>query len=116
VAGVRSSDAAIVAVLIPPGLPEITAQPEAMTVSAGVAVSFSVGVSGTGPFSYQWYKNGSALGGATSATCSIVAATMTDVGTYMVTVGNANGSTSSQAASLTVTVAAGTTERGLFVP
>jgi sugar lactone lactonase YvrE len=42
-------------------LPSIVAQPSSVTVSAGNSTSFSVGVSGTGPFTYQWRLNGTNL-------------------------------------------------------
>ncbi len=41
--------------------PKITAQPTNETVLAGGAASFTVAVSGTGPFSYQWQLNGTNL-------------------------------------------------------
>ena len=41
--------------------PTITSQPISQTNLAGTAVNFSVGVSGTGPFTYQWQFNGTNL-------------------------------------------------------
>jgi hypothetical protein len=41
--------------------PIITAQPANETVLAGSTASFSVAVSGTGPFTYQWQFNGANL-------------------------------------------------------
>jgi hypothetical protein len=41
--------------------PIITAQPTNETVLAGSAATFSVAVSGTGPFTYQWQFNGTNL-------------------------------------------------------
>jgi sugar lactone lactonase YvrE len=38
--------------------PAITSQPADVLAGAGGAATLSVGVSGTGPFSYQWYFNG----------------------------------------------------------
>lgn len=38
--------------------PSITNQPAAITVVAGSAAAFSVGVTGDGPFTYQWFLNG----------------------------------------------------------
>jgi hypothetical protein len=39
----------------------ITKQPTNQTVLAGASLSFTVGVSGTGPFTYQWRLNGTNL-------------------------------------------------------
>ncbi len=41
--------------------PVITNKPAATIVLAGSGVNFAVGVSGTGPFTYQWYSNGNPL-------------------------------------------------------
>ncbi len=41
--------------------PAITNQPASRTLWAGGNVTFSVGVSGTGPFTYQWQLNGTNL-------------------------------------------------------
>src|SRR5436190_9533696 len=38
--------------------PSITTQPQSQIVAAGSNVTFSVSVSGAGPFSYQWQFNG----------------------------------------------------------
>ncbi len=57
------------------GAPVITAdlQPTNLTVYTGVPVNYSVQVSGSAPFSYQWYKNGGAISGATSSSYSFPA-------------------------------------------
>ena len=87
-----------------PGLaPTITSQPASATVLLGSAASFSVTASGTAPLTYQWYKNAVARPGATAATYSIPATTLNDAGQYSVVVGNAEGSTTSAQATLTVT-------------
>lgn len=41
--------------------PAITAQPTSQTNLAGTNVTFTVAVSGTGPFTYQWQFNGANL-------------------------------------------------------
>ena len=41
--------------------PTITTQPANQTNLAGANVTFSVAVSGTGPFTYQWQFNGTNL-------------------------------------------------------
>jgi len=41
--------------------PVITSQPAGLTVLAGGSAVFNVGVTGTGPFSYQWQLNGTNL-------------------------------------------------------
>src|ERR1700678_4658610 len=43
------------------GQPAITIQPTSQTVWAGGTASFIVAVAGSGPFTYQWQRNGSNL-------------------------------------------------------
>ena len=61
----------------------------------GQAASLSVVAAGTGPFTYQWLKDGNALPGATSATYTIASVSVTDTGNYTVKVSNAFGSETS---------------------
>ena len=72
------------------------------SVNAGQAVALSVGAQGTAPFNYQWYKNGSAISGATGASYALASATINDSGSYSALVRNAAGSTLSDIAALTV--------------
>jgi hypothetical protein len=52
----------------------ITTQPASVTVAVGATASFSVGASGgTSPYTYKWYRNGTQISGATSATYSLTA-------------------------------------------
>jgi hypothetical protein len=86
--------------------PTITTQPASQTVAVGQTATFSVIASGIGQLSYQWLKNGIAIGGATSATYTTLAATTSDNGSQIsVAVSNSKGSTTSDAATLTVTAA-----------
>jgi hypothetical protein len=81
--------------------PSITSQPASVSVTAGASASFSVSANGTSP-SYQWYKNGSPISGATGASYTIPSAQASDAGNYTVTVFNTAGSVSSNTATLTV--------------
>ena len=83
--------------------PTITAQPASVTVAAGGTATFSVTASGTAPLAYQWFLNGNALTGATSATLTLSNVQTANSGTYRVDVSNAAGSISSTNATLTVT-------------
>ena len=44
--------------------PSIATPPASQSITSGQAASFSVVASGTGPLSYQWAANGSAIAGA----------------------------------------------------
>ncbi|MGH9843863.1 MAG: immunoglobulin domain-containing protein, partial [Blastocatellia bacterium] len=80
----------------------IASQPSSQTVCAGAATSFSVTASGTGPFTYQWRKNGANIAGATGSSYSIASVTAANAGSYSVVVTGACGSATSNAATLTV--------------
>lgn len=88
-----------------PTAPAITAQPLSRSVVAGASVSFEVTASGTGPLSYQWFKDGSAVSGANSSTLSLANVQLANAGSYSVAVTGAGGTVTSSAASLTVSAA-----------
>jgi hypothetical protein len=77
--------------------PSITTPLVNRVVNPGGSTTFAVGVSGSGPFTYQWRFNGNVMSGATSASLPRNNIQHTQGGTYMVTVSNAAGSTTSQA-------------------
>jgi hypothetical protein len=83
--------------------PVITSQPVNQTVNAGQTATFNVAAAGTGPLTYQWFKGGVAIGGATSSAYTTPAAVVGDSGSiFTVTVTNTAGSVTSAPASLTV--------------
>src|SRR5882672_2189475 len=83
--------------------PSITAQPVSQSVTAGQTATFSVTATGTAPLSYQWQKNGTAIGGANSASYTTPTTTIGDNGAqFTVAVSNSAGTSTSSAASLTV--------------
>lgn len=85
--------------------PSITAQPQSVLVPAGQSAVLSVTVSGSGPLSYQWQRNGAAIPGATTRNLTINNAMAADGGSYRVTVTNTCGVTLSSSAIVTVTAA-----------
>ena len=56
--------------------PAITQHPANRTVSVGQSASFTVAASGAPPLSYQWQRNGTPIGGATSATYTLQTTTL----------------------------------------
>ncbi len=58
-------------------------------VPIGTSVTFQVSPDGTGPFTYQWFKEGEAIEGATQATYNIPFVTAGSEGNYSVRVANA---------------------------
>ncbi|MBW8864814.1 MAG: VCBS repeat-containing protein, partial [Verrucomicrobia bacterium] len=89
--------------LVFPALPPyITGQPASRTNAVGTTAVFTVIAGGTGPLSYQWSFNATNISGATNATLTLSNIQPGNAGGYTVQVSNANGSTNSLAAVLTV--------------
>lgn len=84
--------------------PAFTTQPASVAAVKGANVSFNAAATGTAPLSYQWFKNGAALTGATAPTLSLVNVQATNAGSYTVTVKNAAGAANSSAATLTLNI------------
>ena len=106
--GRATSFVAQVTLIVPPAPPVIVQHPVSQTVALGGSVSFAVAATGTGPFTYQWRKNGAPIPGATAATLSIPFVAVSDAAEYTVTVTNPGGNATSQPATLTLNTSGGT--------
>ncbi|MGZ6230845.1 MAG: FG-GAP-like repeat-containing protein, partial [Syntrophales bacterium] len=76
--GSADSNTATITVTVPCIPPSITSQPQSKTIQRGQTASVSVSVSGSNPFSYQWYQGSSgdtsnAISGATSSSYTTLA-------------------------------------------
>lgn len=90
------------AVLTVVELPTIISQPLSTTVTAGSPVTFYVGATGTPAPSYQWYRNGLPISGATAPGYTILSTRVGDTASYQCVVSNSVGSVPSSLAVLTV--------------
>ncbi|HWS87967.1 MAG TPA: immunoglobulin domain-containing protein [Pyrinomonadaceae bacterium] len=102
-AGSATSTTAVLTVETGPVAPAITSHPATQTVVTGGSALFGVIAAGTAPLSYQWYKDGSLIPGATTSSLSLSNVQETDEGGYSVVVSNAAGTAASNTATLTVT-------------
>ncbi len=93
-----------------PGAPVIATQPVGQSVAVGKTAQFSVGATGNGTLTYQWYRNNQAVQGATAASYTTPVLALSNNGdSYTVTVGSSAGgaTVTSQAAVVTVQDAVG---------
>jgi hypothetical protein len=89
--------------------PTISVQPISQSVSVGQTAIFSVTAAGSGTLTYQWQKNGTAIGAATGSSYTTPAAVIGDnASTFLVVVSDVAGSTTSSTATLTVNAPANT--------
>jgi hypothetical protein len=102
--GSTSSNTATVSVCTPPA---ITAQPQSQTVNAGSSATLNVTVSGSSPFSYQWYQGTSGTTttpiGTNSSSLTVTPPSTTS---YWVNITNSCGSASSNTATVSICVPA----------
>gem|GEM_PF-2369273 len=82
--------------------PLIVVQPRSSTGYLGQPATLSASILGTPSPSFQWFKNGTAIVGASGLTLSIGSLTIDDAGSYSVSATNTFGSITSSNAALTV--------------
>jgi len=83
--------------------PAIAVQPANATVWEGAEnYTFTVGVTGTKPLTYQWRLNDADIPGATAPTLTLAKVSAASEGSYSVVVSNASGTATSANAALTV--------------
>jgi hypothetical protein len=106
-AGSTASTGALLTVTAGGVAPIFQYQPASTTVTAGGTATLVVGVVGPPPITYQWFKGGAAIPGATSSSLTFPAAASTDAGTYSAVITDPAGSVTSSSATLTVNAAGG---------
>jgi hypothetical protein len=82
--------------------PYILAQPNTANLAAGIAYTNVVVASGAFPLSYQWYQNGSLIGGATTNSIGWNPVQGAQAGNYTVVITNTYGAVTSSIGTLTV--------------
>jgi hypothetical protein len=83
--------------------PAVSAHPSNQSVSEGQPVTFTVGATGTAPFSYQWQRNSIDISGANATSYTISSVSLADNGAkFRCVVSNSFGTANSSEATLTV--------------
>ena len=82
--------------------PSIVQQPQSQSLLVGQAATFSVIVTGTPPFSYQWNFGGTPIAGSVGPSLVLTNLQLAQAGDYLVQVFSPSGSTSSAPAHLAV--------------
>jgi hypothetical protein len=86
-----------------PSAPAITTEPAPQSISEIQTATFSVQATGTSPIQYRWFKSGTPISGADSATYTTPRASLSDSGEkFTVTLTNLRGSVTSSPATLKV--------------
>lgn len=96
--GPATSNAAVVT--INSAAPVITTPPASVTVNVGDVVNLSVVATGYPAPTYQWFKGGIEIAGATGPSYTIATATTASAGSYTVTATNSLGSDGPSAAAV----------------
>lgn len=86
----------------PETAPIITTHPRNITATQGKRAFIYVSASGKAPLTYQWYKDGTAISGATDDTYEIAVVESSDAGEYYVVVTNELGEEISNTAEISV--------------
>jgi hypothetical protein len=82
--------------------PLILSQPESVEAKKGQEASFNVEVAAIPEASYQWFKNGKVIIGATNAVLRIENVSASNTGNYSVIIKNSLGSVTSYEVTLTI--------------
>jgi hypothetical protein len=85
------------------GIPGITTQPISQSLTSGQNVTFTVAVLAPGSVTYQW-MDGTTPVGTNSPTLTLSSVQVANSGSYTCTISNSSGSTTSNVATLTVTL------------
>ena len=85
-------------------VPIIVTQPQSQPSYVGGTATFSVSAVSGLPMTNQWYFGSTPLTGQTNSTLTLTNLQLTNAGNYSVVVGNANGTTNSASATLTISI------------
>ncbi len=99
----KSSTSSEALLTVLPIKPSFVTHPSAGNPALGTTTTLTCSVQGTGPFTYQWQKDGSSLDGATGSSLNLSNLDGSHTGSYTVIATGPGGSTTSNSAALVVT-------------
>ncbi len=82
--------------------PAILTHPASQSAPLGANVTFNCVATGTSPLSYQWFREGVSLPGATGASLTLTNFQASQIGSYTVAVSNPLGTVASSSAALNI--------------
>jgi hypothetical protein len=82
----------------------ISTQPQSQMVIKGGALELSISATSETALTYQWFKDGSAIPGATNATLTVPSTDIDTAGTYWVEVSNGDSQVKSDEANISVAI------------
>ena len=91
-----------ITVNLPLNGPIITQQPQSLTLGNGNTAVLTVQATGNGVISYQWFKDGIAIAGATTNSLTLTNSQLSDSAMYTVQVSDSTGTNSSTRAPVSV--------------
>ncbi|MBL9213001.1 MAG: PQQ-binding-like beta-propeller repeat protein [Opitutaceae bacterium] len=100
--GNLTSSAVALTITTPLVAPSIVTPPANQNAFAGGNVTLSLGVTGTVPMTYQWFRDGAPVPGATSSTLTLADARPSQSGNFAVRITNFAGTVTSAAAVVTI--------------
>ena len=92
-ANIGGTATATLVISVRPPAPVVNTVQGSQTVASGSGATLAITATGTGPFTYQWYKGAAPIQNATASSYTIASTGSGDAGTYSVAVTDANGST-----------------------
>lgn len=95
--------------------PTFTTHPQSAGVAAGGSITLTATATGTGTLTYQWFKNGVAISGATGTSLTFGDVQLADVGSYTLSATDVTGTSNSRAAAVGITSTAKVSGSGTVV-
>jgi trimeric autotransporter adhesin len=102
ITGAIGTDAVTATINLPLAAPIITQEPQSEKLGNGDSLLLTVVATGNGTLAYQWFKDGTAIAGATSSSLGLTNTQLGDSAIYTVQVSDSAGTNTSSRATISV--------------